>query len=68
MFGSLEIKRGLKRKERRRTLPINAEFREALLYLLKLSRSQYVFTAMEDPTKPLSPWTLESSGRGNCLT
>jgi integrase len=60
MYGSVEIKRGLKRKERRRTLPINADVREALLHLLKLSRCEYVFTAVEDPTKPLSPWTLES--------
>jgi hypothetical protein len=34
MFGQVEIKRGLKRKERERTLPVNREMREAIRGLL----------------------------------
>ncbi|HYD16734.1 MAG TPA: tyrosine-type recombinase/integrase [Candidatus Nanoarchaeia archaeon] len=60
MFGLLEIKRGLKRKERRRALPINGEVRTALLGLLAISKCEHVFTAVENATQPLSPWTLES--------
>jgi integrase len=63
LFGRIEIKRGLKRKERRRTLPINQEMRDALTHLLGVSRCKYVFTAIEDAKKPLSPWTLEDQLR-----
>lgn len=63
LFGYIEIKRGLKRKERERTLPITAEMREALNGQLKRSCSQYVFTSVEDATQPLSPYTLEDQLR-----
>lgn len=63
LFGHIEVKRGLKRAERERTLPITAEMRAALLYLLGRSRCQYVFTAVEDATQPLSPYTLEDQLR-----
>jgi integrase len=59
MFGTLEIKRGLKRKERRRTLPVSHEVRTALVSLLATSKCEFVFTAIESPTEPLSAWTLE---------
>lgn len=58
MFGRMEIKRGLKRKERRRILPINREMRNVLLELLARSRCEYLFTAREDPARPLSTFTL----------
>jgi integrase len=58
-FGKVEIKRGLKRKERRRKLPITADMRDAITGLLARSCCEYVFTALKDPNKPLSPYTLE---------
>jgi integrase len=59
LYGFLDIRRGLKRRERRRKLPITAAMREALLPLLQQSRCEFVFTSLTDRTKPLSPWTLE---------
>lgn len=58
-FGKVEIRRGLKRKERRRKLPITADMREAIMGLLARSRCEYLFTALENPARPLSPYTLE---------
>ncbi len=63
LFGTVEIKRGLKRKERRRTLPVTAAMRDALLVQLGRSKCQHVFTALEDAAQPLSPWTLEDQLR-----
>lgn len=63
MWGEMEIKRALKRKERRRKLPINADMRAAIMGLLARSRCEYLFTALEDPTQPLSPYTLEDQLR-----
>jgi len=63
MFGQVEIKRGLKRKERERTLPVNAEMRDAILGQLSRSRCEYVFSSLEDPRQALSPWTLEDQLR-----
>ena len=63
MFGQVEIKRGLKRKERERTLPVNVEMRAAILGLLSRSRCEYLFTSLENPSQPLSPWTLEDQLR-----
>ena len=59
LYGHIEIKRGLKRKERKRILPINAVMRDAILLLLERSRCQYLFVSLKDSTKPLSPYTLE---------
>jgi integrase/recombinase XerD len=63
MWGEMEIKRALKRKERRRKLPINTDMRTAIMRLLDRSRCEYLFTALEDPTQPLSPYTLEDQLR-----
>jgi len=59
LYGCIEIRRGLKRKERRRQLPITAQMREVILPLLKQSQCQFLFTATTDRAQPLSPWTLE---------
>jgi integrase len=58
--GELTIKRGLKRRARRRKLVIDAEMKEVLLRWLARSRCDFVFTAPQDPAKPLAPWTLEA--------
>lgn len=63
MFGQVEIKRGLKRKERERTLPVNREMRDAMQAQLSRSRCEYLFTSLEDPRQPLSPYTLEDQLR-----
>ncbi|HYU46918.1 MAG TPA: site-specific integrase, partial [Terriglobales bacterium] len=59
IYGSLMIKRGLKRRARKRELQINREMKEILEKLIAASQSKYVFTSPIDPTKPLGPWVLE---------
>jgi site-specific recombinase XerD len=59
LYGRIDIRRGLKRDARRRSLPVNAAVRDVLIPLLERSQCEYVFTALEDSQKPLSPWTLE---------
>jgi integrase/recombinase XerD len=59
LFGTIDIRRGLKRKERRRRLPITAQMRDVILPLLKQSQCHFLFTATTDRAQPLSPWTLE---------
>lgn len=54
LYGSVEIKRGLKRSERRRTLPIyGADVHEVLATLLAESKCEHIFTALDDHSKPL---------------
>lgn len=59
LYGYLDIRRGLKRKSRKRQLPLTAAMRDVLLPLLEQSQCEFVFTALRDRTKPLSCWTLE---------
>jgi len=63
MFGQVEIKRGLKRLERERTLPVTRQMRDAILAMLSRSGCEYVFTSVENPKEPLSPFTLASQLR-----
>jgi len=58
-LGRVAIIRGLKRKERRRNLPITPAMHEAITDLLARSHCEYLFTALSDPARPLSPFTLE---------
>src|SRR5215471_14057264 len=58
-YGNVEIRRGLKRNARRRTLPVTAAMRDVVRMLLSTSECDYLFTGVQDRTKPLSPWTLE---------
>ena len=44
LWGTLEIRRGLKRKERRRVLPITEDMAAVLSSLRALSKCQHVFT------------------------
>ena len=60
IYGLLLIKRGLKRRARKRELAINDEMKDVLEALLSRSQCDFVFTHPSDPTKPLSPWVLES--------
>ena len=62
-WGTVEIRRGLKRKERRRDLPITENMVGALLSLKAQSKCQYVFTSLRDRTQPLSKDTLADQHR-----
>ncbi len=59
VHGTLLIKRGLKRRARRRQLPIGKEMQETLDKLMIASQCEYVFTSPIDPARPLGPWVLE---------
>jgi site-specific recombinase XerD len=63
MWGEIEVRRGLKRQARRRTLIINQPMREALVSLLAASRCKFVFTALTDVRQPLSVETLGGQAR-----
>jgi len=60
IYGLLLIKRGLKRRARKRELAVNDEMKDVLEALLSRSQRDFVFAHPSDPTKPLSPWVLES--------
>jgi len=62
-WGTIEIRRGLKRKERRRSIPITEDMAAALLGLKAQSKCQHVFTALYDHTQPLSRNTLADQHR-----
>ena len=62
-WGAVEIRRGLKRKERRRDLPITEDMAAVLLSLKAQAKCQYVFTSMQDRTQPLSVNTLADRHR-----
>jgi integrase len=63
MWGEIDVKRGLKRQARRRTLIINEPMRDALAPVLASSRCQFVFTALTDARQPLSVETLGGQAR-----
>jgi len=60
LYGSLVIKRGLKRRARKRTLQIDGAMKAVLDSLLSLSECDHVFTHPGDPTQPLGAWVLET--------
>jgi integrase len=60
LFGSLVIKRGLKRRARKRTLEIDSEMKELLEALLATSKCDYAFSHPRSPEEPLGPWVLET--------
>jgi integrase len=53
-YGEIEVRRGLKRDCRRRTLKVNLAMKRVLEFLLRRSKCEYVFTALSAPTKALS--------------
>jgi integrase len=62
-WGTLRMRRGLKRDARRRDLPITRAMAIVLRKLMTLSQSRYVFSALEDRTQPLSVNTLADQHR-----
>jgi integrase len=60
LYGSLEIKRGLKRRARKRTLEIDREMKEVLEALFAVSECDHVFSHPGDPGEPLGAWVLET--------
>ena len=60
IFGMLVIKRGLKRRARKRRLPIDIEMKRILEKHLSRSECDHVFTSPHDPTEPLPAWILET--------
>lgn len=62
-WGTISIRRGLKRKARRREIPISADMAGVLLNLLSQSKCEYVFTSLHDHAVPLSVNTLADQHR-----
>jgi len=58
IWGSISVIRGLKRKARKRTLPITRAMADCLREQMKLSECEYVFSSLRDRKEPLSPDTL----------
>ncbi len=63
-FGEVEIRRGLKRKCRRRTLKINRQMRNVLQALIAKSKCAHVFTTPDHPGRPVLAGLLsDQAGR-----
>ena len=60
LYGTLVIKRGLKRRARKRTLQIDGAMKAVLRALLSVSECDHVFTHPGDPSQPLGAWVLET--------
>ena len=63
-WGTLEIRRGLKRKERLRDLPITEDMAAVLQGLRAQSKCQYVFTSVRNHALPLSVNSLNQQQKG----
>jgi len=57
-WGMIDVRRGLKRDARRRTLPITEAMAAVLVKLLSRSACDHVFTSLQDASRPLSCNTL----------
>jgi len=62
-WGTVAIRRGLKRQARRRSIPITEDMAAVLSELLKQSKCEYVFTSLHDHKQPLSVNTLADQHR-----
>lgn len=62
-WGTIAIRRGLKRKERRRDIPITEDMAAVLVGLRAQSKCQHVFTGLQNHSQPLSPNTLADQHR-----
>ena len=62
-WGTIAIRRGLKRKARRRDIPITEHMAAVLLNLLAQSKCEYVFTSLHNHAEPLSVNTLADQHR-----
>jgi integrase len=63
-WGTIAIRRGLKRTSRRRDIPISEDMAAVLSGLLMESKCDYVFTGLHDHSQPLSANTLADQHRG----
>ena len=62
-WGTISIRRGLKRKARRREIPISTDMAPVLFGLLAQSKCEYVFTGLHDHSAPLSVNTFADQHR-----
>jgi integrase len=62
-FGEIEVRRGLKRNCRRRTLKINRPMRDVLQALIAKSSCAHVFTTPDNAEEPLSKGTFVGQAR-----
>ncbi len=62
-WGTISIRRGLKRKDRRCNIPITEHMAAVLLKLLAESKCEYVVTNLHDHSAPLSANTLAHQHR-----
>lgn len=62
-WGTIAIRRGLKRAARRRDIPIGEAMAVVLRALLVESKCEYVFTSLHDHSQPLSANTLADQHR-----
>jgi integrase len=62
-WGTISIRRGLKRKARRRDIPISSDMAGVLLSLLSQSKCEYVFTSLHAHSVSLSVNTLADQHR-----
>ena len=62
-WGAISIRRGLKRKDRRRDLPITEDMAAVLVKLMAASKCECVFTSLHDHSAPLSANTLANQHR-----
>ena len=62
-WGTIAIRRGLKRAARRRDIPITEDMAVVLGVLLAESKCEYLFTSLHDHSEPLSANTLADQHR-----
>lgn len=62
-WGTIAIRRGLKRAARRRDIPITEDMADVLNTLLSESKCEYVFTGLHNHFEPLSANTLADQHR-----
>src|SRR5207302_8242286 len=62
-YGTVDIKRGLKRKARNRSIPITADMATVLRKLMAQSECEFVFTSLRDHSNSLSANTLANQHR-----
>jgi integrase len=58
IWGTLAVIRGLKRRARKRSLPVTRAMADVLRQQMKLSECEYVFSSLRDRKQPLSGDTL----------
>ena len=62
-WGTISIRRGLKRSARRRDIPVTEDMAAVLVKLMAQSKCEYVFTSLNDHSQALSVNTLADQHR-----